>query len=476
MNCPKCGNEINDGMMYCEKCGTEILIVTDYDMDIDNEMEKTMSDIVSEEFASEYDVDFDDDPNLISMIFKPRKGGKVYYIFLGIVMVAILIATLIFVRKINIQNSYEYQIEQAEEKVNDNNLLGAISNLEKAYKINPNAEVLFTIANYYYTLGRENDAIFTLTEITTGKFLSEDVEMAYRKIISLYDDSKNYVKIAELLEECTNEAILKDYDAYKVYTPSFNVAEGTYEETMAVKILCDGPGNVYYTVDGSTPNSNSLVFTTPVFLEYGSYTIKAVYINKYGVSSDEISAKYLIDVDFVFEPDIITEAGEYTEATLIVAEVPLMYTLYYTTDGTDPSRESTRYTGPIPMKEGENTYKFISYASDGTESTIVERTYILNILTVYTPAEAVTALIEHLFNTGYLNRDCTKPNIDGTFDYMYIDVYPIEEVGSFYLVYERYKAPEGNIGYTNVIFAVNVNDLSIHRVRALSDGEFVLED
>lgn len=476
MNCPNCKHEIEDGKMYCEHCGAEILIVPDYEVDIDDEMQKTMSDIASKEFASEYDIDFDDDPNLISMIFKPRKGGKLYYIILGIVIVCVLIAAIVLVRKISIHNSYEYQIEQAEQKLNDNNLIGAIASLEKAYKIDPKAETLFTIANYYYTLGRENDAIFTLTEITTGKFLSEDIEMAYRKIISLYDDAKSYTKISELLDNCTNETILKDYDSYRVYTPYFNTPEGTYENTMAVKIMCDGPGKIHYTIDGSTANENSIVYSTPIFLEYGSYTIKAVYTNDYGVSSEEIVGKYLIDVDFVFEPNILTESGEYNEATLIVADVPLMYTLYYTTDGTDPSRESNRYTGPIPMKEGENTYKFISYASDGTESTIVERTYNLNILTLYTPAEAVSALINYLFDTGYLNRDLTRTNYSGTFDYLYNDIYPIDEVGSFYLVYERLTDPEGHIGYTNVIFAVNVNDLSVHRVRALSDGEFVLED
>ena len=35
MKCPKCGNEIEDGKLYCGVCGEEIRIVPDFDATAD---------------------------------------------------------------------------------------------------------------------------------------------------------------------------------------------------------------------------------------------------------------------------------------------------------------------------------------------------------------------------------------------------------------------------------------------------------
>ena len=35
MKCPKCGESIKDGAVYCDHCGEEILIVPDFELDID---------------------------------------------------------------------------------------------------------------------------------------------------------------------------------------------------------------------------------------------------------------------------------------------------------------------------------------------------------------------------------------------------------------------------------------------------------
>ena len=48
MKCPKCGAEIRDGYLYCEKCGEDIHIVPDFDPEIESSMHETLSGIVEE--------------------------------------------------------------------------------------------------------------------------------------------------------------------------------------------------------------------------------------------------------------------------------------------------------------------------------------------------------------------------------------------------------------------------------------------
>lgn len=476
MKCPNCGANIPDDKLICENCGAELEIVADLEYDIDKEMDKTLKDIARNEFE-EFDMDFDDDPNIFSLISGGKKSGKAFYISIAVVLVFVIIAAVILGKKLSSKNTYEYQIEMAKQEVAENDLLSAIGYLEEANKIKPDAQLLFTIADYYYTLERDNDAIFTLLDIAHGDFKQTDVESAYRKVISVYSENQSYEKIAEVLADCDNSVVLSAYEDYLVFEPEFSLQEGTYEEACTVSISSKGNGKIYYTIDSSVPTTASNLYEKPVLLEMGSYVVTAVYVNKYGISGKPVSKKYLIDVAFEFEPKILTESGEYTEASLIEAEVAPLYMLYYTMDGEDPDKTSKRYVSPIPMPEGEHTFKFICYTPDGTPSTIVERTYSLSIQVVYGPAEAVAHLGDVLREKGILRPDSdTKEGISGKFLYIYSAIYPIPDRGTFYFVVEYHEDDAGNVTNTNNTYAVDANDLSVYKVTSTGTGEYILID
>ncbi len=46
MKCPKCGNELEEGKLLCEQCGEEIKIVPDFDIELEAQMDETISNIV----------------------------------------------------------------------------------------------------------------------------------------------------------------------------------------------------------------------------------------------------------------------------------------------------------------------------------------------------------------------------------------------------------------------------------------------
>ena len=471
MKCPNCGADIPDNKLYCESCGCELQIVPDFDVEVDREMKHTMNKIIKENHFDD-DFEFDEDPSIFSLFSGVKLSGKPLYALIGVIVVFAVVIAIIVGSGVVKQNNFDYQIEMGNEASEANDYLKAVTYYENALKLKPDDyDIAFKIANLYYSAGRENDAIFVLKDIIANDSVPTDKkEEAYMKAISLYEASSNYDLIAELLSDCTNQNILSTYQRYVVGAPSFSVEAGTYHETIALKLDCPKGSTVYYTMDGSIPDSNSLEYESVLFLEYGSYEIKAISINQYGISSEVVSNKYLIDVDFKFEPDILTESGEYTNATLIEADVPIMYSVYYTTDGSEPSKDSgtaVKYSGPIPMPLGESHYKFISYASDGSVSSVVERDYNLSLATSLDPAAAVSRINDVLRASGHINDEL------GRFDYIYVAPYPVEGMGDFYFVVEYLTDNAGNMSKLGTL-AVDCYNGMIYSVTERSQNDFKL--
>ncbi len=52
MKCPKCGNELEEGKLLCEKCGEEIKYVPDFDIELEDQLKESISTMI-EELAQE---------------------------------------------------------------------------------------------------------------------------------------------------------------------------------------------------------------------------------------------------------------------------------------------------------------------------------------------------------------------------------------------------------------------------------------
>ena len=93
--------------------------------------------------------------------------------------------------------------------------------------------------------------------------------------------------------------------------PTFDLEEGTYNEVKEVTLSAE-EGTIYYTLDGTTPDAESIEYTTPIVLdECGEITIKAIAISG-EITSSVASATYTIKL-----PLNNSQANPYTEADAI---------------------------------------------------------------------------------------------------------------------------------------------------------------
>ncbi len=162
-----------------------------------------------------------------------------------------------------------------------------------------------------------------------------------------------------------------------VDAPTFSLEEGTYTETQTVSISCATTGaTIYYTTNGNNPSSSSSVYSTPITISETT-TLKAIAI-KDGVSSPVASATYTIDLPAVSIPVFTPDEGTYTEAQKITITCATEgATIYYTTDETDPTQESTLYSSPVSITTTGTTLKAIAVKDGLVDSNVASATYII---------------------------------------------------------------------------------------------------
>ena len=166
----------------------------------------------------------------------------------------------------------------------------------------------------------------------------------------------------------------------KVATPTFSPAAGTYTAAQSVEISCTTDGaEIYYTTDGSDPSASSTKYSSAIAVGETT-TIKAIAVKDGMTDSSVASATYTINIppQTVATPAFSPDAGTYTEAQSVTISCETTgATIYYTTDGSDPSASSTAYSGAITVGE-TTTIKAIAVKEGMTDSAVTSATYTIS--------------------------------------------------------------------------------------------------
>ena len=178
----------------------------------------------------------------------------------------------------------------------------------------------------------------------------------YQAVISFYMDTEQQAKISTLLENCEDSSVLEAVSDYVSKAPEFALEPGTYDEVQEVALESETGGTIYYTTDGTDPTASSTKYTEPILLQdEGTTEIRAIAVNKNEIPSVVSSGTYTIEFPIASAPTVVPATGSYDEPAQITITVPDGYMAYYTLDGTTPTAESSKYTGPVTMPENQRT-------------------------------------------------------------------------------------------------------------------------
>ena len=121
-------------------------------------------------------------------------------------------------------------------------------------------------------------------------------EYYYKKMISVLTTQNKIREAIDFSEGISSGYIVTKLIDSKPSNVNSTPDPGTYDSSTFVKLSGSEKATVYYTVDGSAPNKNSLVYDpeNPIFVEKGTMNIRAVAINDAGLISDEYNATYRI--------------------------------------------------------------------------------------------------------------------------------------------------------------------------------------
>lgn len=399
MKCRYCGHEIPDGVLYCENCGKEVRIVPDYN---------PLDDILAQEIVGSINgeptgLDLSDTERLRRTASQRRTTGRTIRgtgamteerearrrqaqrrkaqlrkkrrILLAVIF--LILAALVGCMVLIYKNSYNGIVSAGNKALERQEYSEASSAFQRAIGKNKERPEAYTGLSRVYLAQNDPDAAESVFLDAIGEQTGNSD--LYGACIDFYIDTDQQMEIPGLLDEATDQ-VREVLSEYIIEEPQFSLdAKETYEEVQQLTLTAGKGLTIYYTVDGSDPDTGSTKYTEPIQLEEGETTVTAIAVNKKGIPSMPEAKEYVIELPIEDAPAVSPSTGQYETATSIEIKVPEGYQAYYTTDGSDPTTASAKYSGPVDMPEGETLFKAVLVSGDGRLSGITTRNYVLEL-------------------------------------------------------------------------------------------------
>ena len=281
LKCKECGSEIPAGKLYCPTCGAEVRLVPDYDS---YDMHRTPVKRTAAGDSGRTEAPLE-------------KGFRITLkAVLGVLFIAAAVAVMIYmiiaalkIRQPEAEIDYLAEARQAfaDGKMDDAEK-AVIKAREKSDGEDDASDLLY--ADILMKTDRTAEAIPILRDVLERSGNAE----AYLKLIPIYIEGSDFAAVAQLLKQTDSSEVLELYSGYAAEEPELSLTSGlTYEYGTWLEIISD-KGDVYYTIDGTVPDTTSIRYEGPILLQTGTVRINAVAINAYGVRSAIVSGIFKI--------------------------------------------------------------------------------------------------------------------------------------------------------------------------------------
>ncbi|MGA9025930.1 MAG: chitobiase/beta-hexosaminidase C-terminal domain-containing protein [Steroidobacteraceae bacterium] len=193
-------------------------------------------------------------------------------------------------------------------------------------------------------------------------------------------------------------------------TPTFSPAPGSFTSAQSVTLSdANTSATIYYTTNGTTPTTASTLYTGPIPVS-ASTTINAIAVAAGYSASPTTSGTYTINLPTAAPAPTFSPApGSFATAqTVTLSDANTTATIYYTTNGTQPTTASTPYSGPITVTS-TTTVNAIAVATGYSTSATAGGTY-----TIQNPSTLGVSLASAYNAVGFV-KDGT-PFTGGGFD------------------------------------------------------------
>lgn len=337
MRCSRCGEECKENQVFCIKCGSPIHVVPDFDL-IQAELANSVGELMSD--TSEFTEKNESESFTQNYIPSSARDKELDLINIT--------------KKSELEKTRKTEPSETQPKKDKKLLIGLIIT---------GAVVLII-------------AIAILAMVFFSGEKAGDFDTRYDQGIEFFDSGDYENAITELLVA----EKLAETDAEKIKVKEaivliYEGMEGKTDEIMSVLIelieLSPEETSYYekminiHQADGNDSAIQILINNAP----------EVVYneIKVFGVSAPEISP----------------ESGDFEEVVRVEISAENATEIYYTIDGTEPDKNSNKYTEAVELLEdGIVEFKAIAYSEKGYGSRVATNTFNIEITTL--PAPAVT--------------------------------------------------------------------------------------
>lgn len=348
MKCRYCGHEIPEGMLYCEKCGEEVRIVPDYNPLDDMLTRQIRGSINGDDSYDDY-LDYQAVSNTDPRRSIGRSAGRDSGYTSG--------RNTDRVSSRNTGNT-------ARRRNTDLQRGNTSRNLSEREKKRRRAERKKALRRKRRRCVLLIMLLLILAAVGIGIAF---YQMSYKGIVGKGNkalESKEYNVAIEYFEKAAEKDNTRA-DAYvglsKVYIAQKDL---TKAESVFLDVIKEQPKNsdvyqacVQFYMD--TDQKEEI----PLLLDDADDSVREV-LGGYIVAGPEFSLDDTEVFDDVQELSLSAKEG---------------YTIYYTDDETEPGINSTKYTEPIQIGEGETVIKAIAVNEKGVPSLLVEKTYTVEL-------------------------------------------------------------------------------------------------